>query len=178
MCKHDAHEESSFFELWNLLRTRMLLRDSIHSFVEEQVDMFLHVVDHNQRFRVIHQYFVKSTKTVSRYFNQIGLVCYWWTQGRYDKASLIWLLVHLNFMYVSAICKLHVTKQTTIVWTVAVHSITSKPNSVSVHPGTSNARKPNNYTSMCITSWDGPGSGRQNRVGPATQPIMHHTPRP
>lgn len=151
MCKHAAHEERSFFELWNLLRTRMLLRGSIHSSVEEQVAIFLHVVGHHQRFRVIHQSFVRPIETVSKYFNQIGLVCYWWTQGRYDKASLIWLLVHLNFLCVYAICKLHVTKQTTFVWTAAVHSITSQSNSISVHPHTSNARKPNNYTCMCIT---------------------------
>jgi hypothetical protein len=44
-----------FFNLCNLLRQRNLLRDSIHSSVEEQVAMFLHVVGHNQRFRVIHQ---------------------------------------------------------------------------------------------------------------------------
>jgi hypothetical protein len=45
----------SFFHLCELLRHRNLLRDSIHSSVEEQVAMFLHVVGHNQRFRVIHQ---------------------------------------------------------------------------------------------------------------------------
>jgi hypothetical protein len=43
-----------FFHLCNLLRSRTLLRDSIHSTIEEQVAMFLHVVGHNQRFRVIH----------------------------------------------------------------------------------------------------------------------------
>jgi len=45
----------SFFNLVRLLRERNLLRDSIHSCVEEQLAMFLHVVGHNQRFRVIHQ---------------------------------------------------------------------------------------------------------------------------
>jgi hypothetical protein len=44
-----------FFNLCNLLRQRNLLRDNIHSSVEEQIAMFLHVVGHNQRFRVIHQ---------------------------------------------------------------------------------------------------------------------------
>jgi hypothetical protein len=55
----------------------MLLRGSIHSSVEEQVAIFLHVVGHHQRFRVIHQSFVRPIETVSKYFNQIGLVCYW-----------------------------------------------------------------------------------------------------
>lgn len=33
--------------------------------------MFLHVVGHNQRFRVIHQNFRRSIETVSRYFRQV-----------------------------------------------------------------------------------------------------------
>lgn len=60
-----------FFELCTLLRARNLLSDSIHSSVEEQVAMFLHVVGHNQRFRVIHQSFVRSIETVSRYFKEV-----------------------------------------------------------------------------------------------------------
>jgi hypothetical protein len=46
-----------FFNLCNLFRERNMLRDTIHNIVEEQVAMFLHVVGHNQRFRVIHQHF-------------------------------------------------------------------------------------------------------------------------
>jgi hypothetical protein len=42
-----------FFNLCNLLRDRSLLRDTINSSVEEQVAMFLPVVGHNQRFKVI-----------------------------------------------------------------------------------------------------------------------------
>uniref|UniRef100_A0A0E0L127 Uncharacterized protein n=1 Tax=Oryza punctata TaxID=4537 RepID=A0A0E0L127_ORYPU len=48
-----------------------LLRDTINSSVEEQVAMFIHVVGHNQRFRVIHQNFRRSTETVSRYFREV-----------------------------------------------------------------------------------------------------------
>lgn len=33
--------------------------------------MFLHVVGHNQRFRVIHRNFRRSIETVSRYFMQV-----------------------------------------------------------------------------------------------------------
>jgi hypothetical protein len=43
-----------FFELLKRFRERGLLQDSIHTCVEEQVAMFLHVVGHNQRFRVMH----------------------------------------------------------------------------------------------------------------------------
>jgi hypothetical protein len=42
-----------FFSLCNLLRDRKLLADNINSCVEEQVAMFLHIVGHNQRFRVV-----------------------------------------------------------------------------------------------------------------------------
>jgi predicted chitinase len=39
--------------------------------MEEQVAMFLHVVGHNQRFRVVHQSFRRSIKTVHRHFHQV-----------------------------------------------------------------------------------------------------------
>ena len=52
-------------------RSRGLLQDSIHTSVEEQVAMFLHVVGHNQRFRVIHNTFRRSMETISRYFKQV-----------------------------------------------------------------------------------------------------------
>jgi hypothetical protein len=55
----------------NLLRSRNLLRDSIHTSIEEQVAMFLHVVGYNQRFRVIHQNWRRSVETVSRYFKEV-----------------------------------------------------------------------------------------------------------
>jgi hypothetical protein len=60
-----------FFHLCNVLRERDLLRDSIHCCVEEQVAMFLHIVGHNQRFRVIHQNWRRSVETVSRYFKEV-----------------------------------------------------------------------------------------------------------
>jgi hypothetical protein len=63
-----------FFQLCNLLRSRNLLRDSIHTSIEEQVAMFLHVVGHNQRFRVIHQNWRRSVEIVSRYFKEVMYV--------------------------------------------------------------------------------------------------------
>ncbi|WVZ70927.1 hypothetical protein U9M48_019556, partial [Paspalum notatum var. saurae] len=53
-----------FFHLCDLLRSRSLLKDSIHCSVEEQVAMFLHVVGHNQRFRVIHQNWRRPVETL------------------------------------------------------------------------------------------------------------------
>jgi predicted chitinase len=39
--------------------------------VEEQVAMFLHVVGHSQRFRVVHQSFRRSIQTVRKHFHQV-----------------------------------------------------------------------------------------------------------
>ena len=60
--------------LYNLFRQRGLVLDSINASVEEQVAMFLHVVEHNQRFRVVYQSFIRSIKTVSRHFHQVLFV--------------------------------------------------------------------------------------------------------
>jgi hypothetical protein len=60
-----------FFQLCNLFWDRVLLRDSINSTIEEQVAMFLHVVGHNQRFKVIEMTFRRSKETISRYFQEV-----------------------------------------------------------------------------------------------------------
>jgi hypothetical protein len=60
-----------FYELVKRFRERGLLQDSIHTGVEEQVAMFLHVVGHNQSFRVMHNTFRRSIETISRCFNQV-----------------------------------------------------------------------------------------------------------
>jgi hypothetical protein len=62
---------ASFFSLCNLFRQRGLVLDSINSLVEEQVTMFLHVVGHNQRSRVVHQSFRISIEIASRHFHQV-----------------------------------------------------------------------------------------------------------
>ncbi|XP_051229967.1 protein ALP1-like [Lolium perenne] len=60
-----------FFALVKTFKERGLLVDSLHTSVEEQVAMFLHVVGHNLRFRVIHSTFRQSTENISRYFQQV-----------------------------------------------------------------------------------------------------------
>ena len=60
-----------FFPLCNLFRQRGLVLDTINSLVEEQVAMFLHVVGHNQMFRVVHQSFRRSIEIVNRHFHQV-----------------------------------------------------------------------------------------------------------
>lgn len=64
-------KRAPFFQLCDLFHSRGLLRDSINSQIEEQVAMFLLVVGHNQRFRVIKQTFRRSTETISRYFQEV-----------------------------------------------------------------------------------------------------------
>ena len=51
-----------------------MVLDSINVSMEEQVAMFLHVVGHNQRIRVVHQSFRRSIETVSRHFHQVLFV--------------------------------------------------------------------------------------------------------
>ena len=64
-------KRAPFARLVQTFRSRGLLEDGIHTTVEEQVAMFLHVVGHNQRFRVVHNTFRRSMKTISRYFKQV-----------------------------------------------------------------------------------------------------------
>ena len=59
-------KRAPFARLFKTFRSRGLLQDSINTSVEEQVAMFLHVVVHNQRFRVIHNTFRRSMETISR----------------------------------------------------------------------------------------------------------------
>jgi hypothetical protein len=60
-----------FFQLCDLFHTRGLLKDTIFSQIEEQVAMFLLVVGHNTRFRVIKYKFLRSTETISRHFKEV-----------------------------------------------------------------------------------------------------------
>jgi anti-anti-sigma regulatory factor len=46
--------KAPLYALVKTFREKELLVDSILTSVEEQVAIFLHVVGHNQRFRVIH----------------------------------------------------------------------------------------------------------------------------
>lgn len=60
-----------FFHLCTLLRTRRLLKDTINCSIEEQVAMFLQVVGHNCRFRLIELNFRRGLETISRYFQEV-----------------------------------------------------------------------------------------------------------
>jgi hypothetical protein len=60
-----------FFALCDLFRQRGLVPKTFGCSVEEQVAMFLHIVGHNQRFRVVHNSFVRSIEIVHRNFHQV-----------------------------------------------------------------------------------------------------------
>ena len=60
-----------FFALCDLLRHRQLVTDREGVSVEEQVAMFLHVVGHNQRFRVVRHSFRRSIETVHKHFHVV-----------------------------------------------------------------------------------------------------------
>ena len=46
----------------------------MHASVEEQVAMFLHVVGHNERFRVVDLSSRRSGETISRFFQRVLFV--------------------------------------------------------------------------------------------------------
>jgi hypothetical protein len=61
---------ASFYALVKTSRKIEQLQYSIHTFVEEKFAMFLNVVCHKWRFRLIHNTFKRSIETISRYFKQ------------------------------------------------------------------------------------------------------------
>ncbi|XP_042484470.1 uncharacterized protein LOC122064786 [Macadamia integrifolia] len=61
----------AFFSLSHLIREKGLLRDSKSVQVNEQLVMFLQIVGHNVKNRVIAHKFGHSGETVSRYFNLV-----------------------------------------------------------------------------------------------------------
>ncbi|KAI4966652.1 hypothetical protein ZWY2020_037672 [Hordeum vulgare] len=67
-------KRAPFARLVETFMIRALLQDNINTCVEEQVAMFLHVVGHNQRSRVIHKTFRRSMETISGYFKQVFFV--------------------------------------------------------------------------------------------------------
>lgn len=62
---------SAFTNLCAMLETRGGLKQSKHLLVDEQVAMFLHVIAHHVKNRVITDRFRRSGETVSKYFNNV-----------------------------------------------------------------------------------------------------------
>ncbi|XP_050208076.1 uncharacterized protein LOC126657432 isoform X2 [Mercurialis annua] len=60
-----------FHKLCNTLRQRGMLRDTAGVMIEEQLAIFLNVIGHNERNRVIQERFQHSGETISRHFNNV-----------------------------------------------------------------------------------------------------------
>ncbi|KAK3018390.1 hypothetical protein RJ639_003845, partial [Escallonia herrerae] len=66
MLRMDKHV---FHKLCDSLRQRAMLRDTPGVSIEEQLAIFLNIVGHNERNRVIQERFQHSGETISRHFN-------------------------------------------------------------------------------------------------------------
>jgi hypothetical protein len=64
-------DKSVFLSLCNVLREKELLKNSRYITVEEQVAMFLYVISHNERHRVVGERFQHSIETTSHYFHVV-----------------------------------------------------------------------------------------------------------
>ena len=69
-----SNVKSTFRQACADVQEQGLLQDTIHTGVEEQVAMFLHVVGHNQRLGVMHNMLRRSMETISKYFKQVMYV--------------------------------------------------------------------------------------------------------
>ncbi|PPD70354.1 hypothetical protein GOBAR_DD32770 [Gossypium barbadense] len=61
----------TFFKLCEMLQTLGGLKSSRHMLVDEQVAMFLHIISHHLKNRVIKHHFNRSGETVSRSFHSV-----------------------------------------------------------------------------------------------------------
>jgi hypothetical protein len=68
MLRMDKHV---FHKLCDILRQRGMLRDTAGVMIEEQLGIFLNIVGHNERNRVIQERFQHSGETISRHFNNV-----------------------------------------------------------------------------------------------------------
>jgi hypothetical protein len=74
-------KRASFFALVKRLRGSGLLKDNIHTSVEEHVAMFFHMIYHNHRFRVLHNTFWRFMEIISHH---ISRVLYAFRELRYE----------------------------------------------------------------------------------------------
>ncbi|KAL5566317.1 hypothetical protein UlMin_029481 [Ulmus minor] len=68
MFRMDKH---IFHKLCAILRQRGMLRDTAGVLIEEQLGIFLNIIGHNERNRVIQERFQHSGETISRHFNNV-----------------------------------------------------------------------------------------------------------
>lgn len=63
--------KQAFHKFVKILREKGGLSDTTHVTVEESLPMFLHVIAHNLKFRVIKVIYIRSTETISRHFSML-----------------------------------------------------------------------------------------------------------
>ncbi|MFQ6639702.1 hypothetical protein Gotur_014313 [Gossypium turneri] len=61
----------TFFKLCEMLQTFRGLKSSRNMLVDEQVAMFLHIISHHLKNRVIKHHFNRFGKTVSKSFHNV-----------------------------------------------------------------------------------------------------------
>jgi hypothetical protein len=61
----------AFFEFCKILAYNNPIRETINMSIKEQVLMFLHIIGHNVRFRVVGGRFYRSIESVPRYFRVV-----------------------------------------------------------------------------------------------------------
>ncbi|XP_040362735.1 protein ALP1-like isoform X2 [Rosa chinensis] len=64
-------DRHTFSILCSMLRTSGKLRDTRNVSVDEMVAMFLHILAHHEKNRIIQDRFLRSGETISRYFNVV-----------------------------------------------------------------------------------------------------------
>ncbi|CAA7027026.1 unnamed protein product [Microthlaspi erraticum] len=77
-----------FRKLSETLREKGLLKDSPTVLVEEQVAMFLSIIGHNERIRVVQERFELCCETVSRHFNNVLKAVKSWSRQFFQPPHL------------------------------------------------------------------------------------------
>ncbi|KAL8171825.1 hypothetical protein V2J09_023629 [Rumex salicifolius] len=70
-CRMLRMDKRVFLKLSGILRQKGLLRDTNGMMIEEQLAIFLNIIGHNERNRVIQDRFRHSGETISRHFNSV-----------------------------------------------------------------------------------------------------------
>ncbi|XP_020266116.1 uncharacterized protein LOC109841566 [Asparagus officinalis] len=76
----------AFEKLVSIMRYTGLLQDSRDVKVEEQLPMFLNILGHKTKNRIVRSHFIRSGETVSKYFNKC-LEAVGHLRGRYMKQA-------------------------------------------------------------------------------------------
>lgn len=61
----------AYMHLCNHFRQKQWVQDSKYATIEEKIAMFLTIIGHNERFRVVKQRFQHSTQTVHKFFHEV-----------------------------------------------------------------------------------------------------------